>query len=144
MPSLSSFTVLLCDLLKKVTKFPWNETYQETFGTVKYLVCKDTTLQYFNIHKPITIQANASWKDLSATLFQDGHSVTFTSKALTPVEQHYCYVRQCHFICALLLELSKGLASCMILFIVCTVIRNCLSLGSLVFATLKWNVREIT
>ena len=55
-----------------------------------------------------------------------------------------CYVRQCHFICALLLELSRGLASCIVSFIVCTVIHNCSSSGFLVFTTLRQNMREIT
>ena len=55
-----------------------------------------------------------------------------------------CYVKQCWFICALLPELSTGLVSHILLFIVCTAIHHCSSLGSLVFKTLRWNVREIT
>ena len=41
-----------------------------------------------------------------------------------------CYVGRCCLSCALLLDLSRGSASCILLFIVCTVIHNCLSLGS--------------
>ena len=55
-----------------------------------------------------------------------------------------CYVRQCCFVCALLLELSRGLVSHILLFIVCTVIHNCSSLGSLVFATLRQNTGDKT
>ena len=41
-----------------------------------------------------------------------------------------CNLRQCFLDCALLLELSRGSASCILLFIMSTVIHNCLSLGS--------------
>ena len=55
-----------------------------------------------------------------------------------------CYVRQCQFICALLLELSRGLASCILLFIVYTAMHNCSSSGSLVFATLMlYNILKV-
>ena len=47
-----------------------------------------------------------------------------------------CHVRECWSICTILFELSRGLVSCIILFIECTVIHNCSSLGSLVFAHL--------
>ena len=51
-------------------------------------MCEDTTLRYFNIKKPVTIQVDASGKGLGATLIQDDGPVTFTSKVLTPIEQH--------------------------------------------------------
>ena len=52
------------------------------------------------------------------------------------LQAKHCYVRQCGFICALLLDLSRGSASGILLFIMCTTIHNCLSSGSLVFAHL--------
>ena len=87
-PSLSSFTAPLCELLKTGTELIWNSSYQEAFDKVKSMVCKDTTLGYLNIHKPVIVQVDASQKSFSATLLQDGCQVAFTSKALTPVEQH--------------------------------------------------------
>ena len=48
----------------------------------------------------------------------------------------HCYVRQSWSICAMLPELSRGLASHIFLFIGCTAIHNCSSLGSLVFTHL--------
>ena len=47
-----------------------------------------------------------------------------------------CFVRQCQSIFAILLELFRGLVSHVLLFIGCTVIHNCSSSGSLVFAHL--------
>ena len=91
-PSLSSFTVPLHGLLKKDVKFTWNETYQDTFDSVKSLVCSDTTLHYFDIHRPVVIQVDASKKGLGVALLQDRWPVTFASEALTPTEQHYANI----------------------------------------------------
>ena len=56
----------------------WNPTYQEAFNQIKKLVCKDTTLYYFDVWKSVTVQVDASKK---------GHPVAFASKALTSTEQ---------------------------------------------------------
>ena len=72
--------------------FIWNNSYWEAFDKVKSMVCKDNTLQYFDVHKPVTVQVYASQKGLGASLLQDGHPVAFVSKALTSVEQHYANI----------------------------------------------------
>ena len=77
--SLSSFTTPLYGLLKKGTEFMWNNSYQEAFNKVKSVVCKDTTLWYFYVCMPVSVQVDA---------FQKGHPVAFASMALMPVEQH--------------------------------------------------------
>ena len=76
-------------MLKKDSEFMWNPTYQEAFNQVKKLVCKDSTLQYFNVWKPVTVQVDASKKGLGAALLQEGCPVAFASKALTLTEQQY-------------------------------------------------------
>ena len=43
-PSLSTHTTPLWELLKKDSEFKWNTSYQETFNRIKELVCKDMTL----------------------------------------------------------------------------------------------------
>ena len=100
-PSISSLTAHLVELLKKGSEFIWNNSYQEAFDKVKSMVCKDTTLWYSNIHKPVTVQVDASQKGLGAALLQDGHPVAFASKTLTPVEQQYsnieCELLTCVF-----------------------------------------------
>ena len=88
-PQLSSHTATLRELLKSDVEYSWNTTYQVTFDKLKSLVCEDTTLRYFNMKKPVTIQVNASSKGLGAVLIQDDGPVTFASKALTPTEQCY-------------------------------------------------------
>ena len=93
-PSLSSFTAPLCGLLKKVIEFIWNNSYQEAFDKVKSMVCKDTTVQYFDVCMPATVKVDTSQKGLCAALLQDGCLVAFASKALMPVEQ--CYAKREH------------------------------------------------
>ena len=61
---------------------------------VKQMVCKDTTLRYFDANKPIVIQVDASQKGLGAALLQDGCPVAFASKALTPAEQCYADIER--------------------------------------------------
>ena len=58
------------------------------------MVCKDTTLRYFDSRKPVVIQVNASQKGLGAALLQDGCPVAFASKALTPTEQRYANIER--------------------------------------------------
>ena len=87
LPSLSTHTAPLRKLLKKESEFMWNPTYQEVFNQIKKVVCKDTTLWYFDVQKPVTVQVDASKKGLGAALLQEGCPVVFASKALTPTEQ---------------------------------------------------------
>ena len=91
-PSLSSFSVPLCGLLKKDVEFTWNETYQDAFHLVKGPVCSDTTLHYFNFCRPVIIQVDASKKGLGVALLQDGCPVAFASKVLTPIKQCYANI----------------------------------------------------
>ena len=93
-PSLSTFTAPLWELLRKDSEFTWNDSYQEAFNAVKQMVCKDTTLRYFDSRKPIVIQVDASQKGLGAALLQDGHPIAFASKALTPTEQRYANIER--------------------------------------------------
>ena len=90
--SLPSFTTPLCGLLKKETEFFWHNSYQLAFKKVKSLISKDTTLWYFDIHKPVTVQINASQKGLGAALLHNGCPVAFACKALTHVKQCYANI----------------------------------------------------
>ena len=47
-PSLSTLTAPLGELLKKDTDFNWNHTYDAPFEWVKEAVISDTTLRYFD------------------------------------------------------------------------------------------------
>ena len=93
-PSLSTLTAPLWQLLKKDTDFIWNLTYDATFEWVKEAVVSDTTLRYFDPSLPVTIQVNASQVGLGATLLQNGKPVAFASKALTETECQYANIER--------------------------------------------------
>ena len=83
-PQLSSHTAILRGLLKTNVEYSWNATYQVTFDKLKSLVCKDTTLRYFNVKKPVTIQVDASGKGLGGALIQNDGPVTLLPKHSHP------------------------------------------------------------
>ena len=85
-PSLSTLTAPLQELLKKDTDFSWSHTYDTAFEQIKEAVISDTTLRYFNPSLPMTIQVDASQVGLGAALLQNGKPVAFASKALTKTE----------------------------------------------------------
>ena len=85
-PGLSTLTAPLQELLKKDTDFIWNCTYDTAFEWIKEAIISDTTLRYFDPSLPVTIQVNASWVGLGATLLQNGKPIAFASKALTETE----------------------------------------------------------
>ena len=74
-PSLSSFTAPLHELLLKDIEWTWNQSYEKAFDTMKCLVYTNATLRYFDVHMPITFQVDVSWKGLGATLIKDDHPV---------------------------------------------------------------------
>ena len=93
-PSLSTLTASLHELLKKDTDFTLNCTYAAAFQHVKGAVVSDTIHRYFDPSLPVTIQVNASQVGLSTALLQNNKPITFTCKALTKTEYHYANVKR--------------------------------------------------
>ena len=55
------------------------------------------TLQYFNNEEPITKQVEASSIGVGAALMPQGKVVSYHSRALTPIQQHYSNIeRECY------------------------------------------------
>ena len=88
-PSLSSFTAPPTWAAEERNRVHLEQLLSGSIWQVKSMVCKDTTLWYFDIHKPVTVEVDAFQKGLSATLLEEGCPVAFAAKALAPVEQHY-------------------------------------------------------
>ena len=55
---LSTLTAPLQELLKKDADFTWNASYKATFQQVKQAIVSDTTLRYFDLSLPVTIQVD--------------------------------------------------------------------------------------
>ena len=91
---LSTLTVPLLELLKKDADFIWNASYEAAFEQVKQVVVSDTTLRYFDLSLPVTIQVDASQVGLGTVLLQDNKPVAFASKALTNAECRYTNIER--------------------------------------------------
>ena len=57
---LSTLTAPLQELLRKDADFIWNASYEATFQWVEEAIVSDTTLRYFDLSLPMTIQVDAS------------------------------------------------------------------------------------
>ena len=92
---LSTLTAPLQELLKKDADFTWNTSYEATFEQVKQAIVSDTTLRYFDLSLPVTIQVDASQVGLGAALLQHNKPIAFSSKALTDAECRYANIERC-------------------------------------------------
>ena len=86
-PKLSQHTASLRELVKQDVEFDWTPSHLQSFQRVKDIVCRETTLAYFDPRKPTVIQVDASDKGLGAALLQDKRPIAFASKSLTETEQ---------------------------------------------------------
>ena len=93
-PSLSSITAPLREILKKNNTFEWNANYQQVFNELKQAISEQITFNYFDSTKEVILQVDASTKGLGAALIQDGKPVAFASKSLTDVETRYANIER--------------------------------------------------
>ncbi len=93
-PSMSTLTAPLRELLKKGVQFIWSETHQRSFEAIKSAICEHTALVYYNPNKPATIQVDASMEGLGAALVQEHGVVAFASKSLTDTEKRYANIER--------------------------------------------------
>ena len=91
---LSTLTAPLWELLKKDANFTWNASYETAFEQVKQAIVSDTTLRYFNLSLPVSIQVDASQVGLGAALLQNNKPIAVTSKALTDAEYRYANIER--------------------------------------------------
>ena len=89
MPHLSHHTELLRILLKKENTFAWDQTANDSFQKIKGLLENSLLkpLKYYDRHKLVTLQCDASLKGLGACIIQDGKPIAFASKSLTDRDQ---------------------------------------------------------
>eukprot|EP00057_Strongylocentrotus_purpuratus_P007993 XP_011662467.1 PREDICTED: uncharacterized protein K02A2.6-like [Strongylocentrotus purpuratus] len=93
-PRLASLTAPLRELVKKDVIYSWTESHQKVFETIKDMICKETTLAYFDPKKPVVLEVDASMKGVGAALTQEGRPIAFASKSLTDTEQRYANIER--------------------------------------------------
>ena len=90
-PNLSDVTALLRDLTKKENAFSWDAVGEKAYNNMKQLLCKEPgpVLAYFDPHKDVVLQCDASQKGLGAALLQEQHPISYASRCMTSAEHNY-------------------------------------------------------
>ncbi|KAJ8361647.1 hypothetical protein SKAU_G00181720 [Synaphobranchus kaupii] len=94
MPHLSSVCEPLRRLLDKDTPWHWLPKHEAAVYELKSLATTMPVLRYYDVTKPITIQSDASQSGLGCCLMQEGQSIAFASRALTPTEKNYAQIEK--------------------------------------------------
>ena len=94
LPKLSEVSAPLRELTTNQAKFTWARQHDEAFATIKQLVIQYPVLKFYNIEEEVTIQTDASEKGLGAVLLQNGQTVAFASRTLSPTEQRYATIEK--------------------------------------------------
>lgn len=94
-PNLATLDEPLRTLLKKGTKFEWNESHQKSFENVKIAITEAQELGFFNKLNQTSVMADASPFGLGAILMQtdqagESRVISCASKSLTDTEKRYC------------------------------------------------------
>ena len=93
-PRLSHHTATLRELLKQDTEFSWTAAHDQEFRKVKDLICRETTLAYFDPNQESVLQVDSSLHGLGAVLMQEGRPIAFASKSLTDTESRYANIER--------------------------------------------------
>eukprot|EP00057_Strongylocentrotus_purpuratus_P021116 XP_011675590.1 PREDICTED: transposon Tf2-1 polyprotein [Strongylocentrotus purpuratus] len=93
-PKLADHTANLRELMKEDAEYAWCASHTMEMNAIKQLISKETTLQYYNRHKPVLREVDASMKGVGAALMQEGRPVAFASKALTSAETRYANIER--------------------------------------------------
>ena len=68
--------------------------HDEAIGKLKKILMSQPVLQFYDVTKPVKIQADASQKGLGACLIQDNKPVAYLSRALTSAEVNYAQLEK--------------------------------------------------
>jgi len=93
-PNLSQVASPLRTLLEKETEWHWHNDQEQSFKMLKQLATETPVLKYFDPKKPTKLSVDASSKGLGAVLLQEGHPITYASRALTQTQQNYAQIEK--------------------------------------------------
>ena len=106
-PQLSTITQPLQNLTKDDMPFLWSAKHQQAFDEAKALATSAPCLAYYDMNTPVILKVDALDYGLGAALLQPSkqHSsstpeesylqpVAYSSKSLTPTEQHYVQIEK--------------------------------------------------
>ena len=76
-------------LLNETAPFIWTDAFDKGFAGLKDALCSAPVLKLPDPKRPFEVIADACGVGLGAVRMQDGQSVAFDAKRLTPAEQNY-------------------------------------------------------
>ena len=91
---LSTLTAPLQELLKKRCQLYLECKLWACFSASQAAMISNTTLRYFNLSLPVTMQVDASQVGLGTALLQDNKPIAFTSKTLTDAKCRYANIER--------------------------------------------------
>ncbi|KAJ8365224.1 hypothetical protein SKAU_G00140550 [Synaphobranchus kaupii] len=93
-PGYSEATAPLRKLLRQDVDWCWLEHHTAAFTKLKELIASPPVLQYFDVHQPVVLSADASQHGLGAVCLQNDRPVAFASRALTETESRYAQIEK--------------------------------------------------
>ena len=101
LPKLADKTKPMIQLLKKSTKFTWDDTCEQNFNTLKQLLTTPPILTKPDLSLPLVMYIAASTNAISSALVQERdntqHPIYFTSRILQDLETRYQMVEKVAF-----------------------------------------------
>ncbi|KAK3736764.1 hypothetical protein QZH41_008004 [Actinostola sp. cb2023] len=93
-PNVSEVLAPLRALLRQDVVWSWLPNHDLALDRVKKALTSSPVLRFFDVHKEITLQVDASKSGLSACLLQEGHPVVYASRSLTQAETNYAQIEK--------------------------------------------------
>lgn len=93
-PNLSDRANGLRHISNDGVEWKWEISHQNDFDEIKKLITTTPVLKYFDVNKPIVIQADASDFALGACIMQDGLPISYASKVLTSAQRSYAQIEK--------------------------------------------------
>lgn len=84
----------LNNLLRKDVTWTWTEDQEQAFNKIKTLICKASTLSYYDPKKDLTLENDASEYGLGSVLSQEGRPLAFASRSLSDTEKRYAQIEK--------------------------------------------------
>ena len=92
--NMSDITAPLRELIKKNAHFVWEEKHSNAFDNVKKALISPNILRFYDVTKEITLQVDASYGGLGATILQDEGPVAYASKAMNATQKKWAQIEK--------------------------------------------------
>ena len=94
MPNLSEVMEPIWNFTRKDVPWDWTEVHDQAFNKIKTMITEAPVLAYYDPKSTLVLQCDASQSGLGAALLQNGHPITYASRALTDTEKRYAQIEK--------------------------------------------------